>query len=168
MTACPFLAKIHPMPEENKPKIDGPEKIKNERDEYLNGWKRAKADLINYQKEEDKRAGEFVKIANAALLLDLIPTFDSFDLAGVAMEKGSAAEKGFLMIKSQLLESVKKYGLDKMKVMLGAPFDPLSHESVGEMESSHPPGAVAEIVGQGYTLHGKVIRPAKVKLASGK
>src|SRR3990172_9882980 len=114
------------------------EKLKKESEEYLNGWKRAKADLINYQKDEEKRAGEFVKIANAALILDLIPAFDSFDLAGATMEKGSAAEKGFLMIKSQLLEGVKKYGLEKIKIVPGAPFDPLSHESVGEIESSYP------------------------------
>lgn len=148
------------------PKPEGElEKLIKEKEEYLNGWKRAKADLINYQKDEAKRLEEFSKFAVAALSVDLIAVLDSFELAKMSMEAGSPAAKGFSLIESQLIEALKKYGVERIKMNLGSPFDPATQESVGEMESLHPPGSVAEVVGQGYTLHGKVARPAKVRLA---
>ena len=75
------------------------EQLKKERDEYLNGWKRAKADLINYQKEEIQRLDEMAKYAKGSLVKDLIAVLDSFDLALAVLEKDGKAEKGFYMIK---------------------------------------------------------------------
>ncbi|MDO8466636.1 MAG: nucleotide exchange factor GrpE [bacterium] len=137
------------------------EKLIKEKEEYLNGWKRAKADLINYQKDESVRAQEFMKIANTAILLDLIPILDSFDLAMAA----SQSDKSAAVIKSQFEEVLKRYGVEKISIELGKPLDTKSQESVGEMESSHPPGSVAEEVSKGYVMNGRVIRPAKVKVA---
>ena len=54
------------------------EKCEKERDEYLNGWKRAKADFINYKKEEAERFREFAKFSNEALVSELIMVLDSF------------------------------------------------------------------------------------------
>ncbi len=156
------------MPEENTPKIDELEKVKKESDEYLNGWKRAKADLINYQKDEAKRLEEFSRFAVAALAVDLIAVLDSFELAKISLDAGSAAAKGFSLIESQMVEALKKYGVDRIKVAPGDKFDPAAQESVGETESSHPPGSVAEIVSQGYSLHGKVIRPGRVEVSEGR
>lgn len=137
------------------------EKLIAEKEEYLNGWKRAKADLINYQKDEEKRAQEFVKIANMAIIMDLIPVLDSFDLAMAA----SQSDKSSAVIKSQLEEVLKRYGVEKIAIELGRPLDTRSQEAVGEIESNHPPGSVAEEVSRGYSMSGKVIRPAKVKIS---
>ncbi len=139
------------------------EQCKKEREEYLNGWKRAKADLINYQKDEAKRFEEMVKFANAGILYELIGVLDSFDLAKNALE-----EKGVLMIKAQLEDIMKKSGLEKMAAAVGNKFDPAMHEAVGEAESDQPAGAVIEEVSSGYLLNGRVIRPTRVKLAGSK
>ncbi|MEK7641003.1 MAG: nucleotide exchange factor GrpE [Patescibacteria group bacterium] len=152
------------------PEKDGElDKLVKEKEEYLNGWKRAKADLINYQKDETKRAQEFVKIANASIIIDLIPVLDSFDLALSIAQSGGSADlttgKGVVMIKSQLEEILKRYGVEKMDSGIGKPLDTRLQEAVGEVESEHPPGTVAEEVGRGYSLNGKVLRPAKVKIA---
>ncbi len=141
------------------------EQCTKERDEYLNGWKRAKADLINYQKDESKRLETFAKFAALGLIEDFIPVLDSFDLALSVMEKNGTAEKGVYMIRAQFEDVLKKQGLERRPFSKGVPFDPNIHESVGEMESESPPGTLAEEVERGYMLQGRVVRPMRVKLA---
>lgn len=143
------------------------EKLKQEKDEYLNGWKRAKADFLNYQKDEAKRFEEVIKYSNEMILKDLISVLDSFELGIAAMEKSGNADKGVYIIKNQLEEILKKQGLEKIKVSVGDKFDPACHESLGAVESSPSAssGQVAEEIESGYILNGKVVRPARVKLS---
>jgi len=141
---------------------------KEERDEYLNGWKRAKADLINYKKEEARRLEEIVKFSTSDLVEDIIPVFDSFDLAITTLEKDTHAEKGIHMIRAQLEDTLKKRGLETVKTKAGDVFDPTMHESVGEIDSEHPPGTIAQEIERGYKLHGRVVRAARVKLSKEK
>lgn len=145
-----------------KPEESELEKIKKERDEYLNGWKRAKADLINYQKDESKRLEEIVKFAGVGVVKDLILVLDSFDLALAAAKD---ADKGFALVKTQLEDALKKQGLERIAVPVGLPFDPATQEAIASVESAESPGTVVEEVGSGYALHGRVIRPARVKIA---
>lgn len=140
-------------------------KCQAEREEYLNGWKRAKADLINYQKDEAKRFEEVVKFSNWELVRDLITVLDSFDLAIAALEKDGKVEKGVYMIRSQLEDVLRKKGLERIAVNIGKPFDPSLHEAIGEVASDQPIGTVAEEIERGYLLNGRVVRPARVKLA---
>ena len=142
-----------------------------ERDEYLNGWKRAKADLINYQRDEGKRFEEFSQFAAIELVRDFIPVLDSF----AALERLEGEPRpdeasgrdlvGMRRMRSQLEDTLKRRGLERIGVSPGDPFDPARHEAVAEIESTHPPGSVAEVVEQGYALSGKLIRPARVRLA---
>jgi len=134
----------------------------------LNGWKRAKADLINYQKEEAKRFEEIVRFANAGMVKELITVLNSFELAVNILEKQGKAEKGIYMIKTQLEDVLKKSGVEKIIVEIGKPFDPSTQESVAEAESEQPAGTIIEEVEKGYLLHGRVLRPARVKLSKGK
>src|SRR3989344_2439497 len=108
------------------------EKLKTcaqERDEYLNGWKRAKADLINYQRDEARRIEELVKFSNEAILKDLIVVMDSFDLA-IAVER---EEKGLALIRSQFEGMFRKYGLEQVKAFHER-FNPAFHEVIAEVE----------------------------------
>lgn len=154
---------------ENKEKQSEEElkKCQTDRDEYLNGWKRAKADLINFQKDEVKRLEEAIKFGNWDLVRDLITVLDSFDLAIAALEKNGPVEKGVYMIRHQLEDALRKRGLERIIISTGQPFDPALHEAIGEIESSKPSGAIAEEVERGYLLSGRVIRPARVKLSKG-
>ncbi len=76
-------------------------KCKKEREEYLDGWKRTKADFINYKKEEVKRFREFAKLSNEALVLELITVLDSFNL-GLAVLEDKPAQKGMLQSRASL------------------------------------------------------------------
>jgi molecular chaperone GrpE len=162
---------------EDKPESQAPaqnitseevEKLKKDCADYLAGWQRAKADFINHKKEEAQRFEEMIKFSNESLIRDLIGPIDSFDLGVAALEKKGEVEKGIYMIKTQLEDVLKKYGLEKISVKPGDKFNPSVAESLGEEESEQPPQTVAEEIESGYRLNGKLIRPARVKISKGK
>ncbi len=146
--------------------IDELTKCQKERDEYLDGWKRAKADLINYKKDETKRFENVVMFSNESLVRELINVLDSFDLALVALEaeNDSKKEKGLYLIRQQLEDLLKRVGLERIIVSVGQPFDPGLQEAIASIESDKPAGTVIEEVEKGYLLNGKLIRPARVKV----
>ena len=152
------------MSKEKDPKEDI-EKLKQECEEYLDGWKRAKADLANYKKDEFKRLEELVRFANEDIIIDLLNILDSFDLALQAMEKSGEVEKGVYLIQNQLEDLLRRRGLEKMDVQEGQMFDPSMQEAVMTVEGSNEKdGLIAEGIEKGYVLNGKVVRPAKVKV----
>jgi len=142
------------MAQENKRvKNTGLEEIKAKCEEYLNGWKRERADFANYKKDEAERITQLIKYANEELVLKLLPILDNFCLA-----EQHVKDPGVTQIKKQLEDLLKKEGIEHVEV-LGQKFDPATMEAVeGEGDT------VSEEVMRGYTMHGKVIRPAKVKV----
>ncbi|MGC9603455.1 MAG: nucleotide exchange factor GrpE [Minisyncoccia bacterium] len=160
------------MPDEKDIKNNGTEaedmeKLKKERDEYLDGWKRAKADLINYKKEEAQRLENFAKFSNEVLIAELLTILDSFELGLSVVAENDPARKGMELIKSQLEETLRKNGLERIHVKRGDPLDTNLEEAVGEVNAAEPPGTIAEEISGGYKLHDKVIRPVRVKLSKG-
>src|SRR3990167_6177492 len=89
---------------------------KKEKEEYLDGWKRAKADLINYKRDELRRLEQVVQFANEEMISDIITVIDSFELAIASMEKDNPAVKGTEMIKSKLEDVLKKRGVSRIIV----------------------------------------------------
>ena len=152
------------IPENNGELTEG-DKIKKERDEYLDGWQRARAELINFKKDESKRLEVFKNFSNEMIIRDLITVLDSFDLAIAALEKDGKVEKGIYLIKSQIEDALKNYGLGKIIVSVGQIFDPMVHEAVAEIESDGQSGTIIEEIERGYLLNGKLVRPARVKVA---
>lgn len=140
-------------------------RLKAQADEYLDGWKRAKADLINYKKDEAKRFEDIIKFAAQELVRELVPVLDSFDLALESLGSEPKVEKGVYLIRAQLEDALKKHGLEKITVVVGEQFDPALHEAVAAVESTQSSGTVVEEVDRGYLLSGKLIRPARVKVA---
>jgi len=134
-------------------------------DEYLEGWKRAKADLINYKKDEAKRVDAVIKFANENIISDMIDVLDAFDLALGTLQDDSKAQKGVYLIRTKLEDILKRYGLEKVAVAVGDQFDPSLHDAVASVESDKPSGTVTEEVECGYMLHGKLIRATRVKVA---
>ena len=141
------------------------EELKQQRDEYLAGWQRAKADLSNYKKEEKERMKEVLQYATEVLVLQLIPILDSLERAEREVslgEKETQVFKGFLQIGEQIRKFLKEQDVKEIQA-LGKKFNPEFHEAVGEVEGEES-GCVAEVVERGYTLNGKLIRPTKVKV----
>jgi molecular chaperone GrpE len=133
-----------------------------QRDEYLAGWQRAKADFINYKKEELKHLEDVSRYGSAEFMKDLIAVLDNFDLALRTLEKEGSVEKGIYLIRTQIEDSLKKRGLEKIDIKEGDVFDPAVAEALTEVEVDKPPGTVVEIIEPGYRLYEKVLRPARV------
>ena len=133
------------------------EKIIKERDEYLNGWKRAKADFLNYKKDEDQRMQRVAEYARQELLLKVFPILDNLERAAKEIE-----DKGIAQILTQWKEFLKNQGVEEMRTV-GQPFDPAMHEAIEEVDGENS-GMVAEEVEKGYMVNGKLLRPAKVKV----
>jgi molecular chaperone GrpE len=143
------------------------EEMTAQRDEYLAGWQRAKADFINYKKEESNRAVEIARYGSADLIKDLISVMDNFDLALRMLEKAGPVEKGIYLIRTQIEDILKKRGLEKVDIKEGDVFDPAMAEALAEVVSEKPAGTVVEVIEQGYRLHEKVLRPARVIVSKG-
>ena len=122
-------------------------------EEYLNNWKRAEADLINYKKDEAKRMEEFAKFANEDVILEILDVVGNLELAAQHIR-----DDGLKSIVKQFETILKKYGVERISVA-GQKFDPAVHEAAEAIDESRP---LAE-VRPGYVMHGRVIRPARVK-----
>ena len=147
---------------------DALSKCEKEKQEYLAGWQRAKADFINYKKEEMARLNDMARYGSEDLIRDLITVLDNFDLGLRALERAGPVEKGVYMIRTQLEDIVRKRGVEKIQIVLGSPFDPNIAEAIAEGESDNPPGSVIEIIEPGYKLHDKILRPVRVRIAKEK
>lgn len=143
-----------------------------ERDEYLAGWQRAKADFMNYRKDEMRHLEDVAKYGNEDLIEDLLAVVHSFDLAARIIEKNNGEvtefEKGVFLIRSQLEDILKKRGLHLLEIKEGDTFDPAIAEAMLEIESDKPPGTITEVVEPGYKLHDKIIKAAKVIISKGR
>ncbi|MFZ5559185.1 MAG: nucleotide exchange factor GrpE [Patescibacteria group bacterium] len=129
----------------------------HERAEYLAGWQRAKADYINLQREHEQKIADYFKFANEGLILELLPILDSFE---AAIKNGK--DEGIKNLYNQLLNVLKNNGLEEIK-SLGEKFNPELHEAVETIQGKNS-GIIIEEIQKGYKLHGKVIRPSKVKV----
>jgi molecular chaperone GrpE len=143
------------------------EEVTAQRDEYLAGWQRAKADFINYKKEELQRMQETARYGSTDLIKDLISVMDNFDLALRTLEKAGPVEKGIYLIRTQIDDILKKRELAKIDIKEGDVFDPATAEALAEVASDKPAGTVVEVIEQGYRLHEKVLRPARVIISKG-
>lgn len=139
------------------------ETLKAQCEEYLNGWKRAKADLANSKAEEGRRLTEFAKFVGESMMKDLITVLDSFALASNAIPETNEAKKGLLIIQAQLEEALKKHGLEKIAAEVGDAFNPSKHEAMALVDGAgKPPETIAQEIEKGYSLNGKVVKPARV------
>src|SRR3989339_1815523 len=134
---------------------------KKKMDEYLNGWKRAKADYINQKKEFEKREKELIQFANASLILEMMPIYDNFKLAWKHIpeehRKNDEWLKGIEHIKNQFQGLLKNLGIEEIKTV-GEKFDPELHDAVSkEKVEGKEAGIIVDEIKSGYKLYDKVL-----------
>lgn len=142
------------------------EEVERERDEFLAGWQRAKADFLNYKKEDRERMREIAEYAREELLLELFSVLDNLERAERQLkgeEQGNELVRGFLQIGKQLKGFLKSQGVQEVEAQ-GKEFNPQMHEAVGESKEGEP-GRITEVMEKGYRIRGRLLRPAKVKVA---
>jgi molecular chaperone GrpE len=129
---------------------------------FLDSWKRAQADFVNYRRRTDEERSEQAKLANSALVLSLLPVLDDLERAlGSASPDtdGGALVEGLQLIHRKLMNVLEGQGLSAIE-SLGQTFDPNLHEAVSYAEGED--GEVVQEWQRGYKLHDRVIRPAMV------
>ena len=142
-------------------------KCKSEKQEYLEGWQRARADQQNYIKQKNIEMEAFRKFASEAAVLQIIPLLDNLILACESIPENIAADnwtKGIMQIRKHFENVLGENGVEMIDAKPGGKFDPVHHEAADETEEGGESGTIAEVVQQGYTLNGKVIRATRVKV----
>jgi len=140
--------------------------VKRQRDEYLDHLQRLQAEFANYRKRVIKEQTRAMEMAAEPFVRKLLEVLDEFDLALMAAERSPEFEKflhGVELVYAKLLEILRSEGLERIEAE-GRSFDPERHEALMQSGGSEGEPFVADILRQGYTMKGRVIRPAGVKV----
>lgn len=150
--------------EELKHRLEECQRLK---DEYLASWQRERADFLNYKKEENARLEELIVFRDQLTALKILPILDNLEIAEKKLPedlKNDGNVKGLLQIKKQILDLLKSFKIEEIKA-LGEKFDPNFHEIVEEVEDKDKESRIiVEETQKGYTINGRLLRPAKVKI----
>lgn len=137
-------------------------------EELQQRYLRLQADFDNYRKRTRREQEEFTKMATAGLITGILPILDNLEraLAAASEAKETTLVAGVEMILRQLKEVLALEGLRPIEAV-GQPFNPELHEAVSREETNDQEkiNLVLEEYRQGYTLQGKLLRPAMVKVA---
>jgi len=141
---------------------------KEEHGNYLEGWKRCKADFENYRKKTESNTSYLCERSEEEVILRLLPVLDNFNLATEHVpddERKKGWVEGVFYIKKQLEDILSQLGVTEVEAQ-GKVFDPMLHESIEEIEEAdqEKKGVIASVVQKGYLYKGRVIRAAKVKV----
>ena len=136
--------------------------------EYLDQWRRAVAELSNARKRMEREREEMTRLSNQLLLTRLLPVLDDLERAMAALPPDMLRfswVEGVAYIQRKLWLTLEGEGLKRIQAA-GQPFDPQRHEAVLREETTTcPDGQVMAELQTGYELHGRVLRPALVKVA---
>jgi molecular chaperone GrpE len=128
---------------------------------------RRQADFENYKKRIERERAEDSKRTMARLIESLIPIIDGFEhaLAAHREVEYESYRRGFELIYKQLLDNLAKLGVERIDPA-GKAFDPHLHQAMDRAETTeHPDGTVLQVFQPGYMFHGRVLRPAMVRVA---
>lgn len=142
-------------------------KLEAERNELRSTMVRRQADFENYKKRVERERHEEGRRGVMRLAENLLPVLDGFERA-LAAHNDPAYEDyraGFELIYRQLWEALARHGLERV-VPKGQPFDPHFHQAIDSVETDeHAEGVVVEVLQPGYLFHGRMLRPATVRVA---
>jgi molecular chaperone GrpE len=142
------------------------ETAKREAAEYLEHLQRLKAEFDNYRKRVLREQTRAVEFATEPLVMRLLEVLDEFELALVAAEQKPDFHKfvrGVEMVYAKLADILKAEGLERIDAE-GKAFDPALHEALFQVDGGEGEQYVSDVLRPGYTLKGRVIRPAGVKV----
>lgn len=143
--------------------------LQKEKQDYLDGWQRARADYANLQKNTDEDRKKMRTLIEENFIEELLPTIDSFLMAMSNKESWEKVDPswrtGVEYIYNQLMATLESH---KLKIFgeVGDTFDPLKHEAVGEeaTEDKKLDHKIAKINQKGFMLGNSILRPARVSV----
>jgi len=145
-------------------------KCLEERKEFLDGWQRSKAELINARKQ-DAKANEKISLRiQEDFIFQLLPILDSFDMAFTDTKEQAPTDGNWRMgiqnIHSQLKAFLRVVGASTVG-QVGESFDPKKHDSIETIptKKKEEDGLIVEVIQSGYTLNDVTIRAARVRVS---
>ncbi|HLH29990.1 MAG TPA: nucleotide exchange factor GrpE [Terriglobia bacterium] len=156
------------LPQTIPPEQQEVESLKRERDDLFDRLLRKQAEFENFKKRMDREKSEYVQFASAELMKELLNALDSFDLAirnAAADKAGHNMLRGFELIYKQIQDTMTRFGLKPLEAK-GKPFDPNFHQAVSTKPVKDvEENTVIEEMRKGYTLNGRLLRPAMVTVS---
>ncbi len=145
------------------------ETLRQERDNLYDRLLRKQAEFENYKKRMDREKSEFMQFASSELMKELLNALDSFDLAiknaAAESQGGENPRLGFELIYKQLQDTLARFGLKPIEAK-GKKFDPNFHQAVSTQASNEiEENTVIDEMRKGYTLNGRLLRPAMVSVS---
>ena len=142
-------------------------RVQAERDSYLDGMQRSRADLDNYRKRATQEKLQSASRGKADLLQALLPILGNMRLAlEHAEEDAEAVKQGVQMIWQQFEGFMRDQGIEPIAT-LGEPFDPAHHEALSTVPATddYPADTIAAEIKAGYLFEGRLLSPAQVVVA---
>lgn len=137
-----------------------------QRDEYLAGWQRARADYENLKKETSRERALFTAMLTTDIVIAFLPLYDFLNAATVHPPHGGEEivkwVKGVEHIAAEFLKIIGQFGITPMETV-GTQFDAALHESVGtEHDEAKEEGIIIKELQAGFMMNGRVVRHAKI------
>lgn len=142
-------------------------KLASDLNELRQTLMRRQADFDNYRKRIEKERADDAKRHTARVIEGLIPIIDGFEQALAAHREAEYENyrKGFELIYKQLVDNITRLGVERLDP-LGKQFDPHLHQAMDRTETTaHEDGTILQVFQPGYVFHGRVLRPAMVRVA---
>lgn len=146
------------------------DRLEQECAEWKDKYLRSMAEFENYRRRSNQEKTDWIKLATQKLALQVCDVADNFERAlqhSAGLDKEDGFVKGVLMIEQQLRSLLDKEGVRKIEA-LGEEFDPNLHEALAHIQSGYEENKVAAVIQNGYLMHDKLLRPARVAVSSGK
>ena len=147
--------------------VDATQVLEELKNEFDNRYKRVQADFDNFRRRTNQEKEQLSGFVKGNVLADLLPVLDNFERAVQSPAEGDAKTflDGFVMIHQNLMATLQKHGLAPIEAV-GQPFDPNLHQAIMRVETDeYPEDTVVEVLQTGYTVDGRCIRPAMVKVS---
>jgi molecular chaperone GrpE len=144
------------------------QKVLAEKEELKSTLLRRQADFENYRKRVEKERHQERHRGAEIVIEQILPVLDAIDRALDSPQGGAGDEyrKGFELVRRQLWDTLSKQGLTKIE-SVGQKFDPNFHHAIEMVETTdQPDGTVIAEFQPGFVFHGRVLRPAMVRVAS--
>lgn len=142
-------------------------KLESEKKELQTHLLRTVADAQNIQRRIREQNEDSLKFATQPLVVALLPVLDNFERTLVSLEKGASLEKvleGIKAVDRQLKQALTTNSVERISA-IGEIFDPEKHEALATFESAElVEGTITTEIEPGYTLHGRIVRPARVQV----
>lgn len=139
------------------------EELKKQYLDIKDTLQRVYAEFQNYKKRTDEDRQNFIKLSNEDLIKKILPIIDNLELSLEHKKCDDEFSKGIELIYAQFIQILEDEGV--RKILSSGKFDPKLHEILMTEESSKEEGVILEEFQKGYTLGGKVLRHAKVKIS---